>query len=90
MSNPKESIGEAVRQAVRKFFQRTDPDGKGIVSEERFRAFLRSTDAFVCLAVLCYALLWLAMVCYGLLCLAVLCCFSGAGVPSCSILFANY
>lgn len=32
---------EVVRAAVRRFFQRADPDHKGVVSEERFRAFLR-------------------------------------------------
>eukprot|EP00981_Chlorochromonas_danica_P008825 scaffold2312_cov165-Ochromonas_danica.AAC.65 len=32
---------EVVRAAVRRFFQRSDPELKGIVSEERFRAFLR-------------------------------------------------
>lgn len=32
---------EVVRAAVRRFFQRADPEYKGMVSEERFRAFLR-------------------------------------------------
>jgi hypothetical protein len=32
---------EVVRAAVRRFFQRADPEYKGVVSEERFRAFLR-------------------------------------------------
>ncbi len=32
---------ETVRNSVRRFFQRADPDYKGVVSEERFRAFLR-------------------------------------------------
>lgn len=32
---------ETVKSTVRKFFQRSDPDQKGIVSEERFRAFCR-------------------------------------------------
>ncbi len=30
---------EVVKTAVRKFFQRADPEDKGLVSEERFRAF---------------------------------------------------
>jgi Ca2+-binding EF-hand superfamily protein len=32
---------EVVRSSVRRFFQRADPEFKGVVSEERFRAFLR-------------------------------------------------
>lgn len=32
---------DVVRASVRRFFQRADPDHKGSVSEERFRAFLR-------------------------------------------------
>ena len=32
---------DLIKQAIRKFFQRSDPDGRGLVSEERFRAFLR-------------------------------------------------
>ena len=32
---------DVVRGSVRRFFQRADPDHKGTVSEERFRAFLR-------------------------------------------------
>ncbi len=32
---------ETVRNSVRRFFQRADPEYKGLVSEERFRAFLR-------------------------------------------------
>ena len=35
---------EAVKAAVRKFFQRSDPDQKGVVSEERFRAFCRRSS----------------------------------------------
>jgi hypothetical protein len=44
---PREASGnisshlEIVRSSVRRFFQRADPDFKGYVSEERFRAFLR-------------------------------------------------
>jgi hypothetical protein len=30
-----------VKTAIRKFFNRSDPEGKGVVSEERFRAFTR-------------------------------------------------
>jgi Ca2+-binding EF-hand superfamily protein len=32
---------ETVKSTVRKFFQRSDPDQRGVVSEERFRAFCR-------------------------------------------------
>ena len=32
---------EVVRGSVRRFFQRADPEHRGTVSEERFRAFLR-------------------------------------------------
>lgn len=32
---------DVVRASVRRFFQRADPDHRGYVSEERFRAFLR-------------------------------------------------
>lgn len=40
-----------VKTAIRKFFSRSDPDGKGVVSEERFRAFVR----FVCILLMIYA-----------------------------------
>jgi len=33
--------GEVVRSSVRRFFHRADPERRGVVSEERFRAFLR-------------------------------------------------
>jgi Ca2+-binding EF-hand superfamily protein len=33
--------GEVVRNSVRRFFHRADPERRGVVSEERFRAFLR-------------------------------------------------
>lgn len=39
--NANEDRIETVKSTVRKFFQRSDPDQKGIVSEERFRAFCR-------------------------------------------------
>jgi hypothetical protein len=32
---------DVVRGSVRRFFQRADPEHRGTVSEERFRAFLR-------------------------------------------------
>lgn len=32
---------EVVRSSVRRFFQRSDPEHKGYVSEERFGAFIR-------------------------------------------------
>ncbi len=32
---------ELVKQAIRKFFQKSDPEGRGLVNEERFRAFTR-------------------------------------------------
>ena len=35
---------EVVKAAVRKFFQRSDPDQRGIVTEERFRAFCRRSS----------------------------------------------
>ena len=41
MSSGFESHTEAVKDAIRRFFFRYDPDNKGFVSEERFRAFLR-------------------------------------------------
>eukprot|EP01038_Epipyxis_sp_PR26KG_P005601 gene5601-7730_t len=37
----KEKHTDAVRSSVRRFFQRADPEFKGYVGEERFRAFLR-------------------------------------------------
>ena len=40
--NSYEQPSEVMRSSVRKFFQRADADYKGFVSEERFRAFLRS------------------------------------------------
>lgn len=40
-ANTTEDHLETVKSTVRKFFQRSDPDQKGIVSEERFRAFCR-------------------------------------------------
>lgn len=40
---------EAVKAAVRKFFQRSDPDQRGVVSEERFRAFCRRSSLQECL-----------------------------------------
>lgn len=39
-SNPSGHI-ETVRNAIRRFFHRSDPDNRGVVSEERFRTFLR-------------------------------------------------
>ncbi len=39
-TNPANHL-EVVRSSVRRFFQRADPEFKGVVSEERFRAFLR-------------------------------------------------
>ena len=44
--DPKHGAGggkhaEVVRTSVRKFFMRADPEHRGTVSEERFRAFLR-------------------------------------------------
>lgn len=36
-----EKHGEVVRNSVRRFFLRADPEHRGTVSEERFRAFLR-------------------------------------------------
>jgi Ca2+-binding EF-hand superfamily protein len=38
--NPAKHFDE-MRLSVRRFFQRSDPDFKGVASEERFRAFLR-------------------------------------------------
>ena len=35
---------DLVKQAVRKFFSRSDPDNNGVVSEERFRAFCRRSS----------------------------------------------
>ena len=40
---------EAVKAAVRKFFQRSDPDQRGVVTEERFRAFCRRSSLQECL-----------------------------------------
>jgi len=39
-SNPSDHV-ETVKSATRRFFQRSDPDTRGLVPEERFRAFLR-------------------------------------------------
>jgi hypothetical protein len=39
-NNPQKHL-EMIRSSVRRFFQRADPEFKGYVSEERFRAFLR-------------------------------------------------
>jgi Ca2+-binding EF-hand superfamily protein len=39
-NNPQKHL-EMIRSSVRRFFQRSDPEYKGFVSEERFRAFLR-------------------------------------------------
>jgi Ca2+-binding EF-hand superfamily protein len=39
-NNPQKHL-EMIRSSVRRFFQRADPEYKGYVSEERFRAFLR-------------------------------------------------
>lgn len=33
--------GDIVKNAILKFFEKSDPDGRGTVSEERFRAFVR-------------------------------------------------
>ena len=34
---------DTVKAAVKRYFSRSDPDGKGLVREERFRSFLRSS-----------------------------------------------
>ena len=41
MTSAFENHTEAIKVAIRRFFARYDPDSKGFVSEERFRAFLR-------------------------------------------------
>lgn len=40
-SNPNEDHTEVVKATVRKYFQSADPEDKGYVEEERFRAFCR-------------------------------------------------
>lgn len=40
-SKPGEDHIETIKGAVRRFFQRTDADNRGVVSEERFRGFCR-------------------------------------------------
>ena len=45
---------QTVKESVRKFFEKSDPDDKGYVSEERFRAFCRYLDMMTMLMVLLY------------------------------------
>ena len=42
----------AVKDSVRRFFQKSDPDDKGFVSEERLRAFFRFQLKFIFLFLL--------------------------------------